>query len=76
MSEKEDVMRVTIHAAHLKKDETNTPLAALLLQKTMRTIEQFESRGWHADVVDQDDVAATITFRRPRPADVQESTLL
>jgi hypothetical protein len=74
MREEEDIMRVTIHAAYLQKDSTEAPLSTQLLQKVVHTIEQFESRGWQAELVDQDDIAATITFRRGQQGDVSESS--
>ena len=74
MKKEEDVMRVTIHAAYLKQDATESMLSAQLIQKVLHTIEQFENRGWHAEIVDQDDIAATITFRRQPQIDVTESS--
>ena len=73
MSDQENIMRVTIHAAYLSPDEKGTPQWALMLQKVARTIEQFEEKGWQAQAVSQDDTAATITFHRSQQANAKTS---
>ena len=71
MPNEQDIMRVTIHSQYLTNDESSSTSAARLLKKAMETIESYERRGWEAQVINQSEAGATITFYRSQAAETR-----